>query len=125
MANDFNSPSRKYFSEGQMVFAEGAPPGDVFVIIKGQVEISRKVNGEKKTLAIMGEKEIFGEMALIDNKPRSATATAITGLECYVVSKLHFEHQLKELSPWMRGIIRVLVASIRRLTEQQLQGKSQ
>ena len=60
---------------GTLVFAEGAPGDKLYVILDGRVRISRTVPGMgEEALAILGPGDCFGEMALIDEGPRSADA---------------------------------------------------
>lgn len=65
------------FGVGQELFREGQPPRDAFLIERGRVEISKTQGGERVVLGYRETGDILGEMALIDNNPRSATATAI------------------------------------------------
>ena len=53
----------------------------MFVVRTGRVRISRKVRGGKKTFAVLGPGEFFGEMAIINNKPRSASAEAMEDVQ--------------------------------------------
>ncbi|HCW32054.1 MAG: hypothetical protein UT36_C0008G0016 [Candidatus Peregrinibacteria bacterium GW2011_GWF2_39_17] len=90
---------KKYFPLGVTVFAENSTSTDLYLILKGQIEIS-KIVGEKgtkkKILAILGQGSIFGEGALLSDKPRSATATTLVNTETLVLSKEKFESFLKE-----------------------------
>jgi CRP/FNR family transcriptional regulator, cyclic AMP receptor protein len=64
---------------GETIFLESQPGDFLYAIVDGKVEIRK---GEK-VLALLGEGEIFGEMAMLDNSPRSASAIAQT--DCKVV----------------------------------------
>lgn len=68
---------RRILAENAVVFAEGDPGDGFYVIAVGAVKIAKKIDGQnEKVLAGFSEKSFFGEMALLDGKPRSATATA-------------------------------------------------
>ena len=103
------------FHAGYQLFKEGDRPDYVYIICDGTVEISRKRKGKKVVLGKLGKNSVFGEMALIDNKPRSATATTLTETECYVISKEDFEAKIKDLDPFWMGMFRILVTTIRNL----------
>lgn len=106
---------RRTFGEGQIIFREGSNTGEVYLIVKGEVEISRTLKGEKHVLGKLGANSVFGEMALIDNRPRSATAIAVKVSECIILSRAGFDKKLKEMDPFLRGIFRVLSQNIRNL----------
>ncbi len=106
-----------HFKAGDVIFREGDRPGGVYLINQGAVEITKDKAGEKITLATLGWNSIFGEMALIDKKPRSATATALKDTWCYLVDEQSFQKKIDELDPFMRGICRVLVQIARNMTE--------
>ena len=71
-SDDFES-----FTAGQIVFREGDAADRMYVVLDGKVELS--IHGKKVDAVEIGD--AFGEMALIDEAPRSATATALTGVE--------------------------------------------
>jgi glyoxylase-like metal-dependent hydrolase (beta-lactamase superfamily II) len=67
----------RLFQKGDVVFSQGSIGEECFVILDGYVEISRREdNGSTTQLAQLGPGEFFGEMAVVDGHPRSATATA-------------------------------------------------
>lgn len=68
--------SLKQCEKGEVILKENETGEVAYMIEKGSVEISREVNGEKIILATMKSGEIFGEMGMIDESPRSATVTA-------------------------------------------------
>ncbi|MDB4986560.1 MAG: cAMP-binding protein, partial [Myxococcaceae bacterium] len=59
------------------MFREGEAGRTMFVVRSGRVRITRQVRGGKKTFAVLGPGEFFGEMAIINDKPRSASAEAV------------------------------------------------
>jgi CRP/FNR family cyclic AMP-dependent transcriptional regulator len=114
---------RQAYTKDQIIFKEGAAPGEVYLIKSGAVEISKQGAEGKIVLATLGKNEIFGEMALIDQQPRSASARAIEPTECFVLTKLIFEEKLKQTDPFIRGIFRVMSSTIRRLGEEKAAGQ--
>ena len=73
---------RRRFSPGQQIFQEGADArGEAYVVHSGTVEIRRSFDGEERVLGHLGEGELFGEMALFRQAPRSANAFAVTDVE--------------------------------------------
>jgi signal transduction histidine kinase len=76
------------FSTGREIFLEGAPGDGVYFVKDGQVEISGLVGGNtRRVFSQLGPGEIFGEMAVIEHRPRSATATALKDTEVYFIPR--------------------------------------
>ncbi len=67
--------SRQY-KKGEAVFTEGEPGAGMYIIISGEVEITRKFNHGELSLAVVREHGFFGELALLDEMPRGASARA-------------------------------------------------
>lgn len=81
----------KKYAPGQVIISE-YEPGDTFYLIqKGEVQLLKCVNGSAKNLDILRAGEFFGEMAILDNSPRSATCMAKTSVKCLEFSKENFE----------------------------------
>ena len=81
----------KKYAPGQVIISE-YEPGDTFYLIqRGEVQLLKCVNGSSKNLDILRAGEFFGEMAILDNSPRSATCMAKTSVKCLEFSKVNFE----------------------------------
>lgn len=81
----------KKYAPGQVIISE-FEPGDTFYLIqRGSVQLMKYVNGSEKNLDILKPGEFFGEMAILDNSPRSATCMAKTSVKCLEFSKENFE----------------------------------
>jgi len=78
------------FSKGDVIFREGDESSEAYRLISGEVEISIGTRGGARTLARLSAGEFFGEMSLIDDKPRSATATALTDCEVELIHEDNF-----------------------------------
>jgi CRP-like cAMP-binding protein len=73
-----------------MIFREGDTTQEAYRILKGRVEISIAGEGKAVILAQLGEGDIFGEMAMVDERPRSASAQALEVTECEVLTAENF-----------------------------------
>lgn len=78
------------FAQGDVLFREDEAGDTMFVIQQGQVRITKSGRDGPKTLAILGAGEFFGEMAILNSKPRTATAEAITALRVLVIDAKTF-----------------------------------
>ena len=78
----------RQFASGREVFQEGAPGDGVYFVKDGLVEISGIVGGDtRRVFSRLGPGEFFGEMAVIEQHPRSATATALQDTEVYFIPR--------------------------------------
>ncbi|MGK2943549.1 MAG: Crp/Fnr family transcriptional regulator [Desulfuromonadales bacterium] len=78
--------------EGTTVFIENMPGESLFLVKKGTIRISRMfAEGDEKTLVVLGPEDIFGEMAVIDGLPRSATARVAENAELISIKKKDLE----------------------------------
>src|SRR5579862_7651365 len=87
---------------GTKIFQYGDPGDKLFIILEGKVRISREVSGMgEEALAVLGPGEVFGEMSLLDDSPRSADARAHERCRLLVITKESFDDLLflhKELA---------------------------
>jgi CRP-like cAMP-binding protein len=73
------------FRAGEVLFREGESGEEMFVIQTGVVRISKHVGGEERPLATLGRGEFVGEMAILNEKPRTATATVVEDAKLLVI----------------------------------------
>ncbi len=83
--------SIKRFADGELVFRQGARGDCMYVIRQGKVRIFRDQEGMETTLATLKPGDSFGEIALFDDKPRSASAQAVGDTGVDIVSREAFE----------------------------------
>ena len=76
---------------GRDLFKEGDPGDTMYIIQKGRIKITKRVNNVEKILMVLGKGDFFGEMALIRQTPRTATATAIDTCELLTFNRNGFE----------------------------------
>jgi CRP-like cAMP-binding protein len=83
---------KRQMGEGTTIFLENMPGEALFLIKKGIVRISRMfAEADEKTLVVLGPEDVFGEMAIIDGLPRSATARVAEDAELVTLKKRDFE----------------------------------
>lgn len=84
--------TRRQLTRSEILFFEGEPGAELYVLVSGKVRIEKvSSSGEVQVIAVRGPGEVIGEMALIDEKPRSAQATAQTKVKMLVLSKSNFQ----------------------------------
>jgi len=85
-----NDVNRTYHKD-TMLFAEGAPGDELFIIQKGSIKITKIVDNKEVLLAMLKSGDILGEMALLEGKPRAASALAYEDCEVMAINKANFE----------------------------------
>lgn len=80
---------------GSVLFREGEPGKEMFVIQQGVVRLTRTIRGQEKMLADLGAGEFFGEMSIINDKPRTATAVVLEDAQLLVLDPRTFEAMIK------------------------------
>jgi CRP-like cAMP-binding protein len=83
------------FKAGTVLFEEGQPGDYMYVVTRGEVEIRRKVGETERVLAVLPAGEFFGEMAILNARPRSATAVVRTDSRLLVIEGSTFEAMLR------------------------------
>ena len=113
---------KRAVSEGQYIFREGESGDLAFVVLEGKVEISHVVENEYMPIGTVVKGGMFGEMALIDNGLRMASARAIeSDVEVLVISREVFHKKLESADPFHRALIDILTSHIRGLADQLVQ----
>ncbi len=101
------------FPPGTPIFREGEPGDRAYVIERGRVEISSLRAGRPVRLAVLGESDLFGEMALVDGEVRSATATAVEETEVVVLTPERVQSELHRADPLLHMLLRVTLDRLR------------
>ena len=82
------------YPKDTMIFSEAQSGSDMFIIQSGDVTISKVVDGNEVTLAVLHKGDMFGEMALLENKPRSASAIAHSDCKLMVINHANFNQMV-------------------------------
>src|SRR5947207_10550516 len=100
----------KEFKRGDVLFNEGEVGKEMYVIQTGKVNITKKVRDTEKILATLGAGEFLGEMAILNNKPRSAGAVMAEQGKLLVIDPRTFEAMI-------RGNVEIAVRLIKKLSD--------
>jgi len=101
------------FRAGERIFSQGQPGDLAYFIEKGRVRIWRERHPNMLVLGELGEGCLFGELALLDGRDRSAHATAMTDTRCTIISKSRFDEFLNGHDALITVIMASLVGYIR------------
>ena len=102
------------YQPGEVIVREGERTAGCFIILTGQVEVIKDADTARPTvLARMGPGEIFGEMAMIDDHPRSATVCALDATECVGLRRSDFMAELQRTPEIAVHMLPVLVRRLR------------
>lgn len=113
LLNLANIAEQVTFAEQTVIFEEGAEADSLYLVLSGQVKVSRG----GREIARLGQRECFGEMALLDHSPRSATVTALDRVSALRIERDSFAELLAQKREIALGIIRILVARLREANE--------
>jgi CRP-like cAMP-binding protein len=105
---------RHRYTSDQTVFYQGDPGDTFYVILSGQVKVSvTSAEGQEAILVVLDAGEGFGEFALLDDQPRSATIEATQNTEVLVLRKDDFRRLLRQMPDIAIGLLRVLTKRLR------------
>jgi CRP/FNR family cyclic AMP-dependent transcriptional regulator len=100
----------KEFKRGDVLFREGEPGMEMYVVQAGKVNITKTVRETEKILATLGAGEFFGEMSILNHKPRSAGAVVAEDAKLLVIDPKTFEAMI-------RGNVEIAVRLIKKLSD--------
>ena len=104
--NQFN----RQYPKNTMIFCEAEPGNELFIIQKGRVRISKIVEQKEILIAVLKANDIFGEMALLTNDARSASAVAHEDAQLMVVNRSNFE-KMVQTQPQLITKLTVILAN--------------
>lgn len=105
------------FRRGEVIFHIGDPGEALFIIVSGDVKISLPSDtGEEAILATLRPGDVFGELALLDGAPRSATATALGPTETVVLPRDRFRELIATEEGFRDALLASIAGELRRLT---------
>jgi CRP-like cAMP-binding protein len=109
---------KKQYKAREVVLRKGDPALQIFVIVAGRLKaITAGSEGRQAALSIMGPGEVFGEVAVLDGEPRSATITALENCELLIIQRTDFLRHLETQPHVAIKLMEVLARRLRRLSE--------
>jgi CRP-like cAMP-binding protein len=93
---------------GRVIFNEGEPGDAMYIIQKGRVKITKKIGNVEKILMVLQKGDFFGEMAIVNQAPRTATATAVDNAELLCFNRQGFLSMISNNSNIAMNIIEKL-----------------
>lgn len=112
-----NKPFVVSFEAGALVFEEGELGTEMFVIQEGRIEIFRHIRGEEKRVALLEKGDFFGEMAILEELPRNASARALEASRLLEVNGATFGQMLLDTPEIAIRMMRKLSHRLRRAAE--------
>ena len=106
------------FKAGTVLFEEGQPGDFMYVVATGEVEIRRKVGESDRVLAVLPPGDFFGEMAILNSRPRSATAVVRVDSRLVVIEGKTFEAMLRARPEIALRIIKALALRLESANQQ-------
>ncbi len=103
---------------GETIFRKGDPGSALYVVVDGRV----RVTSQEHVLGELGPRDIFGEMAALDPEPRSATVAALEPTRLFRLEQEALYDVMADRIEIVRGVIRVLCARLRRVTDRETTG---
>ena len=102
-----------YRGKGEVIVSEGEETDDAYVILEGEIEVYK----HNKLVATLQENQIFGEIALVDQRPRTATCIAKTSVTLGQVTRQNYLTLLKHRPEAINPILRIVADRMRNLME--------
>ncbi len=106
----------KVYRDGEVIVREGEVGDCMYVIQVGQAEVLSEKNGREVRLRMMGEGDIFGEMALVDREPRSATVRAVGEVRVLTLDKRTFIRRVHEDPSLAFRVLQTMAHRVRTLS---------
>ena len=115
---------RKY-AAGEVIIKEGGDAVGCFIVASGEVEVVKGLDSpdQKEVLATLGPGDFFGEMAIIDDAPRSATVRAIKETECIAITRWDFMAEVRTRPDIAIHMLPVLVKRVRAAEGESWEGR--
>jgi CRP-like cAMP-binding protein len=102
----------KEYKAGEIIFSEGDAGKALYIIMTGSVKITKQANSGEQLLSMLGSGSYFGELALIKESPRYATAIVVEKAKLLIMYKSYFDSLVKDSSTISSRVLMNLVESL-------------
>lgn len=113
----YKDPPTRRYNKGDVVFSEGDPGTEAFILQSGSVEISVGRGPNRRALDVISKNQMFGEMSLIGNTPRTATVQCLEATVVIVVEREMIEQKIAEMDPYIRYLMQSLIQRLDRTSK--------
>jgi CRP-like cAMP-binding protein len=107
----------KVVEAGSIIFRENEIGSDMYIVKRGKVEIFKETKDKKSAVAMLGEKSFFGEMAILEDAPRSASVKAIEDSVLIIINKECFREAIVEYPDIAIEVLKALSSRLREANE--------
>lgn len=111
------------YAAGATIIRRGEPGDGLFMVLAGLVQVcaTEDATGDERVVAVFGPGEAFGELSLLDGKPRSASVVASWNARCLFLPRDAFQTHLDQHPDTARALLRVLAARLREMDRRMAQ----
>lgn len=102
---------------GDTLVREGEKSNELYWLVSGRLEVLKKLNGQYIQVSTIEAGELVGELAFLDQKPRSATVKALTDCQLVMLEYKEFQEMLSAQPKWMKKILLTLTTRVRKMSE--------
>jgi len=104
---------QRTYADGAVIFADGERAGEAYILQRGQVHLSKLIGGREQTVDTVEPGQVFGEMAILGDMPRMATAHAVGDVVCGAITRQDFQTRLDRMGEDTRDMVNFLIVYAR------------
>ena len=113
-----NTPHIQRYANGDIIVSEGIVSNNAYIILEGQVNVTKKVDKKSILINSLSKGEVFGEMGMISQSTRSASVLAVGNVTIGVIDREQFEATVSQLPEDIQAIVKALVDRLRYTSDQ-------
>ncbi len=110
--------SRTSYKKGEVILREGTPGKGLYVLITGRADVSVKKEGAERVVGNLRPGDVFGEMSLIEERPRTGNVTAVDDAECLYLDSRIFLEKMASHPEILIGLLKTICLRLRQTVEE-------